>query len=462
MGRAVILGMQLHGHVNPTLAVVQELVARGEEVIYYSSDAFKERLEQMGALYRPYDTLFTDMTLQTNPADFSLLVIKEALHILPQVLEDIRASEPDYIIYDTLCVAGRCVAHILDLPAIMLFTTHAGGILTRVQEPRKELPPMSVTHIPGALPQTDQPLKDVLMVRSGALGHVPPHMRRPGMPPGPGAMGAIPGPQDGQIVPEEQVAAIQAGIQAAIAELATTYNVPVSKPTDIYEHTEALNIVFVPREFQSPGKDFDESFVFVGPSILPSTTTASPVTRSAERPTLYISLGTLFNEDPEFFAMCLEAFGHSEWQVVMSIGSRVDPARLGDIPANFIVAPYHPQLAVLANTDVFITHGGMNSTMEALSLGVPLIVIPQMAEQAITAQRVDALGLGLALDKLGLNGEVLRSAAYRVLNEPSFRQEAAKMQVAISASGGYKQAADVIIRYIAEYPKAPALGASDS
>lgn len=445
MGRTVIFSLPLHGHVNPTLAVVQELIARGEEVIYYSSDTFKGRLEHIGALYRPYDSLFKDEVVRTSAAGFASFLIEEALHVVPQVLDEVRALEPDYIIYDTLCVAGRCVAQVLNLPAIMLFTTHADGIFGRIQKARKEVPsPVVMAHHPAALPQADDAPQDVLIVRGNPRHPFPPGMR----PPGPGSMSTAPVQPDTQPVPNTQ---------ATADDPAKTYNLPLNNPAEIYDHVERLNIVFVPRAFQVPSKIFDDSYVFVGPSIPPHTTTGSPVTRSAERPTLYISLGTVNNEEPEFFAMCLDVFGNSQWQVVMSIGERFDPAQLGEIPANFTVARYHPQLAVLANTDVFITHGGMNSTMEALSYGVPLVVISQMPEQTVTAERVADLGLGLSLDKFSVTGEVLRDAVYRVLNEPSFRQEAAKMQAAIRESGGYTQAADEIIRFSAAHRKALAM-----
>lgn len=439
MGRTIIFSIPFHGHVNPTLAVVQELVARGEEVIYYSSDAFKERLDGMGALFRPYDSLFKDEVVRASADGFASFLIEEALHVVPQVLEEVRALEPDYIIYDTLCVTGRCVAQVLELPAIMLFTTHADGIFGRIQKARKEVaPPVVMAHHPATLPQADDAPQDVLIVRGNPRHPFPPGMR----PPGPSSMSTAP---------------VQPATQTANNDAAKTYNLPLNNPAEIYDHVEPLNIVFVPRAFQVPSKIFDDSYVFVGPSIPPHTTTDSPVTRSAERPTLYISLGTVNNDEPEFFAMCLEVFGNSEWQVVMSIGERFDPAQLGEIPANFTVARYHPQLAVLANTDVFITHGGMNSTMEALSYGVPLVVISQMPEQTVTAERVADLGLGLSLDKFSLTSEVLRDAVYRVLNEPSFRQEAAKMQAAIRESGGYKQAADEIIRFSTAHRKALAI-----
>jgi hypothetical protein len=179
MGRAVVLNVQIHGHVNPTLAVVQELVARGEEVFYYSSEVFKERLEQVGAIYRSHDTLFTNLALQADPADFSLLVIGESLHVLPQVLDEIRALQPSYIIYDSLCITGRFLAQILNLPAILLSSTHAGGIFTLTSVPRKNvLTPLDAAGQSSAVSPDEQP-RDVLMIRGDALDLVPSGMRRP-------------------------------------------------------------------------------------------------------------------------------------------------------------------------------------------------------------------------------------------------------------------------------------------
>lgn len=445
MGRAVILSIPFHGHVNPTLAVVQELVARGEEVIYYSSDIFKERLEQVGAHVRQYDSLFTDEVLQTSANDFAAFLIEEALHVVPQVLEEIRAAQPDYIVYDTLCLTGRCVARALDLPAVMLFTTHAAGISGRIQKTRKaSAPPVTMAHLPVAAPQPGEPQQDVLIVRGNGRSPFPPGFRPAAPPQGPGATPSQPAERPGGEDP------------------AKTYNLPLTNPSEVFDYAEPLNIVFVPRAFQVPVKTFDESYVFVGPSIRAQTAEQPPVTRSTEQPTLYISLGTVNNEEPEFFKQCLEVFGNTEWQVVMSIGERLDIAQLGEIPANINVAQHHPQLAVLPNTDVFITHGGMNSTLEALSHAIPLVVIAQMPEQTVTAERIAELGIGIALDKFMLTGEDLREAVYRVHNEPGFRQEAAKMQTAIKESGGAKQAADEILRYATAGRKAPALDAAGS
>ena len=113
----------------------------------------------------------------------------------------------------------------------------------------------------------------------------------------------------------------------------------------------------------------------------------------------YISLGTLFNEHPEFYRHCFAAFANSMYQVVLSVGHKTPLSSLGDIPPKFIVQNYVPQLEILQRANVFISHGGMNSVSEALYYGVPLLVIPQSADQPWVAKRVAQLGAGKLLPR---------------------------------------------------------------
>ena len=157
--------------------------------------------------------------------------------------------------------------------------------------------------------------------------------------------------------------------------------------------------LFAP-DFQPSADTFGDRYLFVGPSI-PSHQPPRefPFDQlDPSRPLLFISLGTIFNNQPEFFKTCFEAFGDSSYQVVLSAGTQVDRNALGARPTNVLVASYVPQLEILARASCFITHAGMNSTMEALYYGVPMVAIPQMVEQAMTARRIAELVLGLHLD----------------------------------------------------------------
>ncbi|WP_279583322.1 nucleotide disphospho-sugar-binding domain-containing protein [Fodinicola feengrottensis] len=132
---------------------------------------------------------------------------------------------------------------------------------------------------------------------------------------------------------------------------------------------------------------------------------------------------------------------------MLSHGFRVDPAELGPAPANFLLAPsVPPQLPVLERSRLFITHGGMNSTMEALWYGVPLVVVPQMPEQALTSRRVAELGLGAALDPSAITAEKLAAAVRTIDTEPSYADNVAEMRKHCHDAGGASKAADVLMK----------------
>jgi len=214
--------------------------------------------------------------------------------------------------------------------------------------------------------------------------------------------------------------------------------------------SETLNIVFLPKEFQPDGETFDpQRFLFVGPSIQPRPDNSHfPVEQLQGRTTLYISLGTVFNNQATFYNLCFAAFKDEPWQVVLSIGEQVDPATLDPIPANFIVRPHVPQLEVLQYTSLFVTHCGMNSTMESLYYGVPLVGLPQQPEQMMTARRIQELGLGTALDMNKLTVEQLQATVKAALANADYRANAQAMQQHVRNAGGYQRAADAIVSYV--------------
>ena len=106
-----------------------------------------------------------------------------------------------------------------------------------------------------------------------------------------------------------------------------------------------------------------------------------------------------------------------------------------------------PQLEVLQYTDVFITHGGTNSTSEALYYGVPLVVIPQRGDQYLVEQQITKCGAGIGISPENANSESLRNAVDTILKTPSFKNEAGNLGASLHAGGGFKTAADEIIKY---------------
>lgn len=250
------------------------------------------------------------------------------------------------------------------------------------------------------------------------------------------------------IVPSETIKPIFDQYQSLTANVKGKYGVEIDSPFEVFCNPAPLTIVYTTKEFQPEGKAFDSSYKFVGPSISSRWSQENfDITAIKGRGQIYISLGTVFNQVMDFYQLCFEALGNTEHPIVMSVGNKVNISDLGEIPNNFIVKNYVPQTDVLQHAKLFITHGGMNSTHEGLYYGVPLIVIPQSADQPIIASRVANIGAGITLHKQSLTAHELQVAVDHVLSHSSFKKAAAIMSESFRKSGGYHQAADEIIEF---------------
>jgi len=124
MTRYVFLPTPAYGHVNPTLAIAQELVRRGQEVTYYVPELFRETVQATGASVCCYDS---DSRINSGgsivPSMVPAMFSEEARHVLPQVLDSLRTDEPDIIIYEPLAIWPRIAVSVLQRPAIALRAT---------------------------------------------------------------------------------------------------------------------------------------------------------------------------------------------------------------------------------------------------------------------------------------------------------------------------------------------------
>lgn len=184
-------------------------------------------------------------------------------------------------------------------------------------------------------------------------------------------------------------------VEAEFGSLLTTvldrHGIPAFKLHDFFRPAE-LNLVYQPKSFPVHNKTFDDRYVFVGPTRLPAPNDWTP----PGRPLVLVSMGTGIS-NPDLFRTCIQAFADQPYRVVLALGRSIDQDDLGFMPANIEAHVYVPQTEVLAHADVFITHAGMNSTMEALAAAVPMVAIPHTLEEQTTADRVSELGLGIAL-----------------------------------------------------------------
>ncbi len=162
------------------------------------------------------------------------------------------------------------------------------------------------------------------------------------------------------------------------------------------------------------------------------------------RPLLYASLGTLQNGFEQSFRTIAEACAPLNVQLTLSLGGGLDPARLGALPGNPIVVRYAPQLELLKRASAVITHAGLNTVLESLAEGVPLVAIPQGNDQPGVAARVGAKGAGIVIPARKLNVPRLRTAVQSILENSKYRTAARKIQTEMQKINALETAADII------------------
>ena len=211
---------------------------------------------------------------------------------------------------------------------------------------------------------------------------------------------------------------------------------------EIVENPPHCNLVYTLPEFQPYAEQFpEEKFHFIGPSVYDRQEEAFP---QLPKPVICISLGTIVKGAKGFFRTCIDAFREEAVTVVLSVGDRFDIAGLGEVPENVIVRSRIPQVEVLKQSSLFITHGGMNSVSEAMILGVPMVVIPFVSDQPVNAAQVEKLGLGKTLEYKTVTETVLRETAFSVLADESILDRVRNMKKRITEAPGNPGAVRII------------------
>ena len=386
MSKIVFFNIPAHGHTNPTLAVVQELVARGHEVTYFSYELLREKIEKAGAQFVPCDEFDAQQRLTLREAarigsDLALstrVLVDSTLALDDAVCRHMEVLKPDCIVADSMAVWGKAVAMKLGIPFVSSTTTfafnqHSARIMKRSF---KELFAMIL-----AMPQVNRHIQ-----RLQGKGY------------------------------------------------------PIKSILDIIQNTnDTHTIVYTSPQFQPCAETFSDKYAFVGPSIRPAY---EEIHKTREK-LIYISMGTVHNDMLPLYRQCVSAFAATEYQVILSLGETVTADSLAPLPDHISVLPQVDQIAVLQKADAFITHCGMNSVSEALYFGVPLIMLPQTSEQKGVAARVLQLGAGVQLHKA--NAPSIRKAAAKLLADPSYKVSAEAIGQGFRACPGVKGAADKIL-----------------
>ena len=387
MSKIVFFNIPAHGHTNPTLGVVKELVSRGHRVWYYSYNAMREKIESAGAAFISCDDYDTEKKLSAKDATrvgkdlaFSTKILVDAtLALDDKVCKEMSELKPDCIVADSMAIWGKAVALKLGIPFVCSTTTFAFNQYSAriMKQGIGDLLKMIFT-----APKTSKQVK-----RLKDKGY------------------------------------------------------PVKNILDIIgSDNNTHTIVYTSPEFQPCSETFSDKYAFVGPSIRPAT---NEIGKSKDK-LIYISMGTVNNDMMPFYKTCISALSNTDYQVIMSIGNLVSVEELGELPENISVFSHVDQIAVLKQADVFVSHCGMNSVSESLYFEVPLVMLPKTSEQKGVAERVSQLGAGIRLDKSD-KASVL-SAINKIFQDSTYKQNAAKIAKGFKNSSGAKGAADKIIK----------------
>lgn len=389
MSKIVFFCIPAHGHTNPTLGVVQELIQRGHEVWYYSYNNLRQKIEATGAHFVSCDDYDAEQRITPKDAArigkdiaFSTkILVDTTLALDDTIIAHMQTMQPDCIVADSMAVWGKAVAIKLGTPFVSSTTTfafnrHSAQVM---KQSLWELIKMLLS-----MPKINKQLK---------------RLQRKGY--------------------------------------------PIHNILDIIQNdNNTQTIVYTSPEFQPCSDTFSDCYSFVGPSIRPIE---HPIQKTQDK-LIYISMGTVNNDMLSLYQQCIAAFAETDYQVIISVGEQLNIRKLGLLPKNISVYPRVDQIAVLEQADAFITHCGMNSVSEALYYRVPLVMLPQTNEQKGVAARVLELGAGIQPDKI--SAESLRDAVERILCEPSYRTNASAIADSFHKCSGVKGAADKIEQVI--------------
>ncbi|RZB15518.1 macrolide-inactivating glycosyltransferase [Streptomyces sp. F001] len=377
-----------HGHVNPSLEVIRELVARGHRVTYAIPPVFAEKVAETGAEVKLWNSTLPSpdddpeawgTTLLDNVEPF----LDDAIQALPQLIEAYEGDEPDLVLHDIASYPARVLAHRWGVPAISLSPNLVAwdGYEEEVAEPMWEEPKKT-----------------------------------------------------------ERGRAYYARFQSWLEENGITQH------PDPFAGRPARSLVLIPKTLQPNADRVDESVhTFVG---------ACQGDRSAEgdwqRPAdaekvVLVSLGSAFTKQPDFYRECIKAFGELPgWHLVLQIGKHVDPAELGDVPENVDVRSWVPQLAILKEADLFVTHAGAGGSQEGMATATPMIAVPQAVDQFGNADMLQALGVARHVPAEQATAETLREAALALVDDPEVARRLTDLQAEMAKEGGTQRAADLI------------------
>jgi zeaxanthin glucosyltransferase len=410
MARIGLICPEMSGHLNPICALGRELSLRGHHVSFLGFRDGEDHAQSAGLDYCPVGErefprgAWRESTIELGKLQalkafrFTVERYKKSAEIFLRDLPGVvRELQLDGLIVDQTSMPGATVADRFQLP----FVSVACALMMNVE-----------TSVPPII--TPWSYRDTLAGRCrNRVGHF--LFRR--------AIRSVP---------------------RLVNRYRRRWNLPLYQTTsDAF--SRLAQIAQVPREFDFPRRDLPAWFHYTGPLSSPESraAVAFPFEKLTGQPLIYASLGTLQNRLGYVFQTIVDACRGLEAQLVLSIGGG-HSGTLQNVPGSALVVEFAPQLELLKRADLTITHAGMNTAMESLSQGVPMVCLPVTNDQPAIAARVAWTGSGEVVPLRKLTQDRLRDAVKTVLEAETYRQRAGELQAAMQRAGGLSRAADVV------------------
>lgn len=398
MKKGLFLMRPAHGHVNPTIGLVKELLKKEHQITYVCGEEFREKFKDTNVKFIGFENTLNSKEVDDNKglnkAEYKTIKRLEKNLEINEIELELAMRETgnfDYVVVDPFIMPGQKLLEKFNIKKTITTVTTFALSKEIIYDMEK-----SFNRDTNVIKKMEDNLKEI----KGKYDKV------------------------GQ----------KFGVKFSLNPLENL----IGYDTD-------LKIVFTSELFQPYSKSFDSTYKFVGPSIIDRHELNDfKINNEDNRKLMYISLGTVANENKEFYKNCFEALGdRKDLKVIISIGDRVSIEELGEAPENFEVYNYVPQLKILEQVDLFMTHGGMNSASEGLYNNIPLIVVPQIADQALVAKRVEDLGAGIALINNRKISDI-KEAVNKIVSDDSYKINAEKIGTSLRENDGYKDAAKFI------------------
>ncbi|QHY94868.1 Oleandomycin glycosyltransferase [Streptomyces sp. S4.7] len=382
-----MVGIPAVSHVLPSLEIIRELVARGHRVTYANDPAVADRIADTGAELVPCTSVLpvADNNWPDDPIAAANLFLDDAIQALPQLRAVYDHAPADLYLYDIGAYAARALAEGQGRPLMQLSPTFVAW--------------------------------------DGYGEEIAAHLWK------------LPGAD-----------AYRARFAHWLADCGAT-----TTDVDAFSGPPARALALISRAMQPYADKVDtDSVTFVGPCF-DAREDAGSWTRPADAENvLLISLGSAYTRQPEFYRQCVAAYGNLPgWHIVLQIGKYTNPHEIGDIPPNVEVHSWVPQRAILEQADAFVTHAGMGGCGEGLLAGVPMIAVPQGAEQFVNADQLVELGIARRIDTPDATAKTLRAALNELVTDTEVARRSAQLRADARAEGGTPRAANLIENMLA-------------